>query len=91
MYLTLPTSGQYADDTKICLDGDEAYLRATLVILDRFYKMFGLKRLRLYGLNTGVTFSSELFNTWDINSQDALAKIEKIISGLKENLLFLVE
>ena len=27
----------------------------------------------------GVTFSQEVFNIWDINSQDTIAKIEKII------------
>ena len=34
---------QYADDTQIFLDGSEASLRATLEILDKFYKMSGLK------------------------------------------------
>ena len=28
----------------------------------------------------GVTFSPEVFNIWDINSQDTLTKIEKIIN-----------
>ena len=98
---------QYADDTQIFLDGSEASLRATLDILDKFYKMSGLKinkdktkaiwigsrinstkiLCREHNLDweqgpikiLGVTFSPEVFNIWDINSQDTLAKIEKII------------
>ena len=98
---------QYADDTQIFLDGSEASLRATLGILDKFYKMSGLKinkdktkaiwigsrinsteiLCREHNLDweqgpikiLGVTFSPEVFNIWDINSQDTLAKIEKII------------
>ena len=98
---------QYADDTQIFLDGSEASLRATLDILDKFYKMSGLKinkdktkaiwiGSRINSTETlcrehnldweqgpikilGVTFSPEVFNIWDINSQDTLAKIEKII------------
>ena len=98
---------QYADDTQIFLDGSEASLRATLEILDKFYKMSGLKinkdktkalwigsrinsteiLCREHNLDweqgpikiLGVTFSPEVFNIWDINSQDTLTKIEKII------------
>ena len=98
---------QYADDTQIFLDGSEASLRATLDILDKFYKMSGLKinkdktkaiwigsrinsteiLCREHNLDweqgpikiLGVTFSPEVFNIWDINSQDTLAKIEKLI------------
>ena len=88
---------QYADDTQVFLDGSEASLRATLEVLDKFYKMSGLKMnkdktksiwigSRINSTETlcrehnldweqgqikilGVTFSPEVFNIWDINSQ----------------------
>ena len=37
---------QYANDTQIFLDGTESSLRATLQILDKFYKMSGLKSIK---------------------------------------------
>ena len=108
---------QYADDTHIFLDGSEASLRATLEILDKFYKMSGLKinkdktkalwigsrinsteiLCREHNLDweqgpikiLGVTFSPEVFNIWDINSQDTLTKIEKIIKTCSQRKLTL--
>ena len=108
---------QYADDTQIFLDGSEASLRATLEILDKFYKMSGLKinkdktkalwigsrinsteiLCREHNLDweqgpikiLGVIFSPEVFNIWDINSQDTLTKIEKIIKTWSQRKLTL--
>ena len=91
---------QYADDTQLLLDASEESLRQTLRILEKYYKMSGLKinvdKTKAIWIGTkqfsdeklcsdynldwskepfkvlGVTFSSNVGNIWDLNTNETL-------------------
>ena len=98
---------QYADDTQIFLDGTEDSLKETLLILNKFYLMSGLKInvektraiwigslnnsnrqiCREYNLDLtqgpfktlGVTFTVEVYNTWDVNIDEIYSKTDNLL------------
>ena len=109
---------QYADDTQLLLDGSEESLRQTLRILERYYKMSGLKinvdKTKAIWIGTkqfsdenlcsdynldwskgpfkvlGVTFSSNVGNIWDLNTNETLNNIKNLLERWAKRKLTLI-
>ena len=70
---------QYADDTQIFLDGTESSLRATLQILDKFYKMSGLKinkeKTKALWIGSKINSTETLCNEHNLDWEQSPIKI----------------